>query len=29
MFADLARDPGAPPDLAGRARALADLNRGK
>jgi hypothetical protein len=29
MFSDLARDPGAPPDLAARARALADLYRGK
>ena len=29
MFSDLAQDPGAPPDLAGRARALADLYRGK
>jgi hypothetical protein len=29
LFSDLARDPGAPPDLAGRARALADLYRGK
>jgi hypothetical protein len=29
MFSDLARDPGAPSDLAGRARALADLYSGK
>jgi hypothetical protein len=29
MFSDLAQSPGAPPDLAGRARALADLYRGK
>jgi hypothetical protein len=29
MFSDLALSPGAPPDLAGRARALADLYRGK
>jgi hypothetical protein len=29
LLDDLARDPGAPPDLAGRARALADLYRGK
>jgi len=29
MFSDLAQAPGAPPDLAGRARALADLYRGK
>jgi hypothetical protein len=29
MFYDLARDPGAPSDLAGRARALADLYSGK
>jgi hypothetical protein len=29
MFSDLAQDPSAPPDLAGRARALAELYRGK
>jgi hypothetical protein len=29
LMSDLARDAGAPPDLAGRARALADLYRGK
>jgi hypothetical protein len=29
MFSDLALSPGAPPDMAGRARALADLYRGK
>jgi len=29
MFSDLALDPGAPIDLAGRARALAELYRGK
>jgi hypothetical protein len=29
IFSDLARDPGAPTDLAGRARALAELYRGK
>jgi hypothetical protein len=29
MFSDLAQDPAAPSDLAGRARALADLYRGK
>jgi len=29
LLSDLARDTGAPPDLAGRARALADLYRGK
>jgi hypothetical protein len=29
MFSDLAQAPGAPPDMAGRARALADLYRGK
>ena len=29
MFSDLAQDPGAPTDLAGRARALAELYRGK
>jgi hypothetical protein len=29
MFSDLAQDPAAPTDLAGRARALAELYRGK
>lgn len=29
MLSDLAQDPGAPTDLAGRARALAELYRGK
>jgi hypothetical protein len=29
MFSDLAQDVGAPPDMAGRARALAELYRGK
>lgn len=29
MFSDLAQDPGTPNDLAGRARALAELYRGK
>ncbi len=29
MFSDLANDPGAPPDLAGRARVLAELYSGK
>jgi len=29
MLSELVHDPGAPPDLAGRARALADLYRGK
>jgi hypothetical protein len=29
MFSDLARDPGAPPDMAGRAHALAELYSGK
>jgi hypothetical protein len=29
MLTDLARDPGAPPELAGRARALAELYSGK
>jgi hypothetical protein len=29
MFSDLAGDPGTPPDMAGRARALAELYRGK
>lgn len=29
MLSDLARDPGAPPDLAERARALSELYRGK
>ena len=29
MLSDLAQDPAAPPDLAGRARALAELYRGK